>query len=245
MKKQLKYLLGFFLFIVICSETVYGLTPLNNIPKPNSLCLNSTYTLEPLPYSQDSLEPYWDSDTIVIHHEKLEQAYVDNYISEVSRYPELESIDFEEILHNSKIIPKESKETILKYAGGIYNHNFLWRSISPQGGGNPTANIGDAIETQFKSFDNFKLEFENTALNLCGSGWIWIVSDNKGNLSIKTTLNEDTPLVKKEHPILCLDLWEHAYYLKYQNRKSEYVTSFWSIVNWEFAENNYLNALKK
>lgn len=231
--------------MAICVETVYGLTPSNNIPKPNSLCLNSAYELDPLPYNNSALEPYLDSDTIVIHHDKIEQAYMDNYISEISRYPELETFEFEEILHNSKILPKASRETILKYAGGIYNHNFLWKSISPQGGGNPTANIREAIETQFESFDNFKIEFENTALNLYSSGWIWVISDNKGNLTIKTTTNEDTPLSKKYYPILCLDLWEHAYYLKYQNRKSEYITSFWNIVNWDFAENNYLNALKK
>lgn len=243
--KQSKCMLGVFLSLILWTETVYGLTPSNNTPKLNSLCLNSAYELDPLPYDKNALEPYLDSDTIIIHHEKIEQAYMDSYISEINRFPELETLEFEEILHNSKILPRSSKEALLKYAGGIYNHNFLWKSISPQGGGHPTANLGEAIETQFESFDNFKAEFENTALDLCGSGWIWVISDNKGNLTIKTTENEDTPLSKKDYPILCLDLWEHAYYLKYQNRKSEYITSFWSLANWEFAENNYLNALKK
>lgn len=206
---------------------------------------SNTFETFSLPYNYDALEPYIDKETLTIQHEKIEQAYIYNLNSEIINVPLLQNKTVEEILINKKVIPKNLREKILFSAGGIYNHNFFWNSISPEGGGNPRANIEDAIITQFGSLDNFKREFEAMGLNLNSSGWIWLLSDNKGNLLIKTTLNESTPLETKYTPILALDLWEHAYYLKYQNRREEYLHAYWNIVNWEFAEANFLNSFKK
>ena len=200
--------------------------------------------LNPLPYESDSLEPYIDTDTLNIHHENIEQEYIDKLNLIIENTPKLKEKSLYKILSKPKILPKKLRETFLDAGGAVYNHEFFWNSIISDAMKTPSSNIGDAINKQYGSFDNFKSEFEKVALNLLTPGWIWLISDNHGNLSIITTPNNTTPIYLKKYPIICLDLWEHAYYLKYQDRKIEYIKSFWNITNWEFAENNYINALK-
>lgn len=245
MKKIFISIFLLLLIVFLGNQFSYGLTPNRNVNKLNFSALKDGYKLLPLPYDNGSLEPYFDKETIVLHHEKIEQAFLYNYNIEAIKLSKLKGKDIEFVINNPNVIPKVIRQQILNLAGGIYNHHFFWKCLSPQGGGNPTANIESAIETQFGNFENFKLAFENAAFNICGSGWIWVTSDNKGNLAIEFSENEITPSTKNKSHIFCLDLWEHAYFLKHQNRKEEYLASFWNVINWDFAEHNYLNGLKK
>lgn len=210
----------------------------------NIVNLEEELKLNPLPYESDSLEPYIDADTLTIHHENIEQEYINKLNLIVENTPKLKEKSLYTLLSKPNILPKELREKFLDAAGAIYNHEFFWSSIISDAMKTPSSNIGDAINKQYGSFDNFKNEFEKVALNILTPGWIWLVSDNHGNLSIISTSNNNTPIGIKKYPIICLDLWEHAYYLKYQDRKIEYIKSFWNISNWEFAEKNYINALK-
>lgn len=195
-------------------------------------------TLPALAYAYDSLEPYIDSQTMHLHHDKHHQAYVDKAnkaIEDTDKAAENESM--ENILKN---ISKYSK-ALRNNLGGHYNHSLFWKVIGPNKGGKPSGDIASAINTNFGSFDKFKELFNNAAANQFGSGWAWLISNN-GKLDVTSTPNQDNPIMdvvdKKGHILLGLDVWEHAYYLKYQNRRPEYIDAFWNVVNWDAVNQN-------
>lgn len=248
MKKFTKVILFLIILLTLfgtIAVLAYDINPNSNINLLNLLNPIEKFKLEDLPYEANALEPTMDEYTLTLHHGKHEQAYIDALNIFLEKAPNLKDKSLEQMILNPKSIPKNLRKIIINNVSGIYNHEFFWKSINPNGGGKPFANIGDAIDKQYGSFENFKLEFEKIALETIGSGWIWLISDNKGNLIITSALNNTTPISVYETPIIVVDLWEHAYYLKYQNRKNEYLSGFWNIVNWDFAEKNYISGLKK
>ncbi|KLE16798.1 superoxide dismutase [Clostridium sp. C8] len=202
---------------------------------------DSKFELRPLPYAYDALEPYIDKETMTIHHDKHQKAYVDNLNKAIAKYPELYSKGLEGILRDLDSVPDDIRETVRNNAGGVYNHEFFWTIMSPKKDQTPKGDLLDAINRDFESYDNFKNQFKEAALNRFGSGWAWLVSNSDGKLSIISTPNQDSPISTGLIPIIGIDVWEHAYYLKYQNRRSEYIDNWWNVVNWEQAENNYNN----
>lgn len=200
----------------------------------------SKYILPPLPYSFGALEPYVDALTMEIHHDRHHQAYIDNLNAAIEKYPELAKIPLDKLLIDLEFVPAEIRTTIRNHGGGTYNHNFFWQIMSPKGGGVPNGPLVDLIKQRFDNFETFQNQFNNTAKSVFGSGWAWLVVDAQGELQIMPTLNQDTPIMFNARPVLGLDVWEHAYYLKYQNRRPDYISAWWQIVNWEQATENYL-----
>lgn len=205
----------------------------------NALNADEKFKLEPLPYSYDALEPFIDKETMKIHHDKHHQTYVDNLNKALSTNPEYYSKDLTWILTNLDSVPKEIRQNVINNAGGVYNHNFFWTVLAPKSGGTPTGELSKAINRDFGSFDNFKAEFKKAALGQFGSGWAWLVSDKDGKLSIISTSNQDSPISKGLKPLLTIDVWEHAYYLKYQNKRADYIDNMWNIINWPQVEKYY------
>jgi Fe-Mn family superoxide dismutase len=196
-----------------------------------------SFELKKLPYDYDALEPHIDKMTMEIHHTKHHGAYTNN-LNKAIEGTDLDKMAIEEILKN---VSKHSP-AVRNNGGGYYNHNLFWSIMSPRGGGKPFGEISKAIDKHFGSFDGFKEKFSNAAATRFGSGWAWLV-DRQGELVIFSTPNQDNPLMDvseiKGNPLLALDVWEHAYYLKYQNRRPDYINSFWHVVNWEEVENRF------
>lgn len=199
------------------------------------------FELKPLPYSYDSLEPYIDTQTMILHHDKHHQAYVDNLNNALSKHPDLNYNSLEDLLLNIDKLPEDIKIAVKNNGGGDYNHNFFWSIMGPNKGGNPTEDLGRAIERDFGSLKVFKEEFKKAALGRFGSGWAWLASDKDGKLTIISTANQDTLIPLGLTPIIAIDVWEHAYYLKYQNRRADYIENWWNVVNWDQAQENYKN----
>ena len=191
------------------------------------------FTLPALPYPHDALEPHIDKQTMEIHHGKHHQAYINNANAALEKYPNLQSKTAEELIADLSMVPDDIRTAIRNNAGGHSNHSFFWTVMGPNAGGTPKGDVADAINKKFGSFDNFKAEFAKAATTRFGSGWAWLCVDGKGELTVTSTANQDSPISDKLKPILGLDVWEHAYYLKYQNRRPDYVTAFWSVVNWD------------
>ena len=191
------------------------------------------FTLPDLLYEYDAFEPYIDAQTMEIHYSKHHQGYVDKLNTALEEYPDLLQKDVKKLLNNVEDFPVDIQTAIKNNGGGHANHSLFWTVISPDGGGNPKGDLRDALETRFNSLNDFKEEFEAIALSQFGSGWAWLVVDDDDDLQVHSTGNQDSPLMEDETPILVLDLWEHAYYLKYQNRRADYIRAFWKIVNWE------------
>ena len=190
------------------------------------------FQLVPLPYAYDALEPYIDTMTMQIHHDKHHAAYVNNLNAAIDKHPELSGKSVEELLSNLTAVPEDIRTAVRNHGGGTLNHNIYWEIMAPKAGGEPGGNLAKAIDGAFGSFANFKTEFEKASGARFGSGWAWLVK--KGNqVSILSTANQDSPLSDGMTPLLCVDVWEHAYYLKYQNRRAEYVTAWWNVVNWD------------
>lgn len=202
---------------------------------------DAQFQLKPLPYAYDALEPYIDKETMMLHHDKHEQAYLDNLNKAIAKHPELYSKGIEGILKDLDSIPSDIKQTVINNAGGVYNHDFFWNIMSPKKNQNPKGDLLNAINKDFESYDNFKAKFKEAALGRFGSGWAWLVLDKDGKLSIISTANQDSPISLGLTPIIGIDVWEHAYYLKYQNRRAEYIDNWWNVVNWEQAEKNFSN----
>ncbi|MGL4796837.1 MAG: superoxide dismutase [Paraclostridium sp.] len=199
------------------------------------------FKLMPLPYSYDALEPYIDKETMIIHHTKHHQAYVDNLNKIIANNPELSSKSLEDLLTNLDALPSNVKQGVINNAGGVYNHNFFWTIMGPNQSSNPTGDLSIAINKTFGNFDSFKSKFKDSAMSRFGSGWAWLVSDKNGNLSIISTANQDTPISIGLTPIIGIDVWEHAYYLKYKNKRSDYIDNWWNVLNWSQAAKNYTN----
>ncbi len=201
----------------------------------------SYYELPNLPYAYDALEPYIDAQTMQIHHDKHHAAYVTNLNAAIEKHPELAARPLEALLRDLNSVPEDIRTIVRNHGGGAWNHTLFWEIMAPQAGGVPQGTLAKAIEAAFGSFENFKGEFEKAANGRFGSGWAWLVKQNSG-LAIISTPNQDNPLSEGLVPILGLDVWEHAYYLKYQNRRAEYVTNWWNVVNWEEVARRYAEA---
>ncbi|MCF7546442.1 superoxide dismutase [Enterococcus faecium] len=191
-----------------------------------------TYTLPDLPYAYDALEPYIDEETMHLHHDKHHNTYVTNLNSAIEKYPELGEKTIEELLSDMDAIPTDIKTAVRNNGGGHANHSFFWEIMAPNAGGEPTGEIKEAINEAFGDFSSFKEEFKKAAAGRFGSGWAWLVMEN-GKLAITSTANQDSPLMEGKTPILGLDVWEHAYYLKYKNVRPDYIGAFWNVINWD------------
>lgn len=191
-----------------------------------------TYTLPDLPYAYDALEPYIDEETMHLHHDKHHNTYVTNLNAAIEKYPELGEKTIEELLSDMDAIPTDIKTAVRNNGGGHANHSFFWEIMAPNAGGEPTGEIKEAINEAFGDFSSFKEEFKKAAAGRFGSGWAWLVMEN-GKLAITSTANQDSPLMEGKTPILGLDVWEHAYYLKYKNVRPDYIAAFWNAINWD------------
>jgi Fe-Mn family superoxide dismutase len=189
------------------------------------------FTLPALPYDFAALEPSIDARTMEIHHDKHHAGYVNNLNAALEKAPELQSRSLDDLLQHLDAVPESIRTAVRNNAGGHWNHSMFWEIMSPKGGGEPTGKLADAIKSSFGDFATFKTQFADAAAKRFGSGWAWLVNDG-GKLSITSTPNQDTPVMEKKHPILGVDVWEHAYYLKYQNKRADYVTAWWNVVNW-------------
>ena len=189
------------------------------------------HTLPQLPYAFDALEPHIDAQTMQIHHGKHHQAYVNNLNAAIEKAPELANKSLDDLMREVNSVPESVRTAVRNNGGGHWNHTMFWEIMGPNAGGEPSGALADAITSAFGSFAKMKEQFAAAAAGRFGSGWAWIVSDG-GKLSITSTPNQDNPLMEGKHAILGLDVWEHAYYLKYQNKRPDYVTAWWNVVNW-------------
>jgi Fe-Mn family superoxide dismutase len=200
------------------------------------------FTLPKLPYAYDALEPHIDARTMEIHYTKHHQAYIANANKALEKHPELLALGVTGLLTKLNLVPEEIRTTVRNNVGGHVNHSFFWESLAPKAGGEPKAELAEVIQKTFGGFDAFKTQFGDAAMKRFGSGWAWLVF-SQGRLAVKSTANQDSPLTDGEVPVLGLDVWEHAYYLKYQNRRADYIAAFWNVVNWEQAAMNYRRAI--
>ena len=196
------------------------------------------FELVKLPYAVDALEPYIDAQTMSIHHDKHHQAYVTNLNAAIEKHPDLAGKSLEELLSDLNAIPEDIRMAVRNHGGGTWNHNMFWEIMGPKMGGAPSAELTRALEVAFGSFDAFKAEFEKAATTRFGSGWAWLVKKGDG-LAVLSTANQDTPVSDGMTPILGIDVWEHAYYLKYQNRRPEYISNWWNVINWDAVAARY------
>ncbi|MBN2118099.1 MAG: superoxide dismutase [Anaerolineales bacterium] len=202
-----------------------------------------SFELPKLPYAVDALEPYIDAQTMGIHHSKHHQAYITNLNAAIDKHPELAQKSLEDLLADLNAVPEDIRMAVRNHGGGTWNHNMFWEIMAPKAGGAPSAELLKALEAAFGSFDAFKTEFEKAANTRFGSGWAWLVR-KAGNLAIVSTANQDNPFSDGLIPIMGIDVWEHAYYLKYQNRRPEYVSNWWNVVNWDEVADRYNKARK-
>jgi len=196
------------------------------------------HTLPPLPYAPEALEPHIDAQTMNIHHGKHHQAYVTNLNAAIEKAPEIAGWSLDDLCRRINEVPEAVRTAVRNNGGGHWNHSLFWQLMAPNAGGEPTGALGDAIVAAFGSFATFKEQFQAAGMGRFGSGWAWLVSDN-GKLSIVSTPNQDNPLMEGKHAILGVDVWEHAYYLKYQNRRADYLGAFWNVVNWAEVAKRY------
>jgi Fe-Mn family superoxide dismutase len=189
------------------------------------------HSLPPLPYPANALEPHIDARTMEIHHGKHHQAYVTNLNAALDKHPELQSKSVEDLLAGINSVPEDIRTAVRNNGGGHANHTMFWEIMGPNAGGAPTGKIADAINGSFGGFDKFKEEFKKAAVGRFGSGWAWVI-DNGGKLAIESTANQDSPLMDGKKIVFGIDVWEHAYYLHYQNRRPDYVDAWWNVINW-------------
>lgn len=199
------------------------------------------FTLPELPYAHNALEPFFDEETMRLHHGKHHQTYVNNLNAAIEKHNELDDKTLEELLTNLDTIPEDIRAAVRNNGGGHLNHSMFWEWLSPNGGGVATAEIGDAITAKFGSFEEFKLQFKAAATGRFGSGWAWLVVKD-GELAITSTANQDNPISEGAKPILGLDVWEHAYYLKYHNVRPDYIEAFFNLINWDKVNELYAAA---
>lgn len=199
------------------------------------------HELPKLPYDYDALEPFIDAQTMQIHHTKHHQTYIDKLNAALEGHADLQKKTAEELVKNLNAIPENIRTAVRNHGGGHANHTFFWPIMQKGGGGEAHGNVADAIKSKFSSFENFKTQFSTAAAGLFGSGWAWLVASS-GQIEIITTPNQDSPLTTGKIPLLGIDVWEHAYYLKYQNKRADYVTAWWNVVNWSQVEKLFKHA---
>ena len=190
------------------------------------------HTLPALPYAPDALEPHIDKATMEIHHGKHHQAYINNLNAALEKHADLQGKSAEDLIKNLSAVPEDVRTAVRNNAGGHVNHSMFWQIMGPNAGGTPTGAIADALNSSFGSFDSFKEQFAKAATTRFGSGWAWLI-DAGGKLVVESTANQDSPLMEGKKPLLGIDVWEHAYYLKYQNRRPDYINAWWNVVNWD------------
>lgn len=201
------------------------------------------YTLPHLPYAYDALEPHIDAKTMEIHHSKHHQTYINNINAGIEGTP-WENLTVEQLVTQVNNVPTQLKNNVINNAGGHANHSLFWTIMSPQGGGQPIGKIAVAIEADLGGFDNFKEAFTKAALTRFGSGWAWLTVTPDQKLLVESSANQDSPLMQGHTPVLALDVWEHAYYLKYQNRRPEYISAFFNVVDWQEVNRRYEQAIQ-
>ncbi len=202
-----------------------------------------TNELPKLPYAYDALEPHIDKQTMEIHHTKHHKTYVDKLNAALESTPDLKDKPVEELLKNLNTVPEAIRTAVRNHGGGHYNHSLFWKMMAPNAGGNPSGAVSEEINKKFGSFEKFKEAFANSAVGVFGSGWTWLVWNGK-EVEIVNTSNQDSPLSTGKTPLLGIDVWEHSYYLKVQNRRPEYVSNWWNVVNWNQVNENLNNAKK-
>ncbi len=200
------------------------------------------HELPKLPYSYDALEPHIDARTMEIHYTKHHQTYINNLNAALEKHPDLQSKSVEDLLKNLNAIPEDIRTAVRNNGGGHLNHTMFWPMMSPNGGGEPKGELAGVINSAFGNFANFKDQFSKAAAGRFGSGWAWLCVDKGGKLTITSTPNQDNPISDGLKPVLGLDVWEHAYYLKYQNRRADYIAAWWNVVNWDQIARNYAGA---
>ena len=196
------------------------------------------FTLPALPYANDALEPHIDAKTMEIHHDKHHQAYVNNLNAAIEKAPELQSKSLDDLMRGINSVPESVRTAVRNNGGGHWNHSLFWQIMGPGKGGEPTGKLADAIKSAFGDFSKFKEQFAAAGAGRFGSGWAWLINDG-GKLSITSTPNQDNPLMEGKNAILGLDVWEHAYYLKYQNKRPDYIAAWWNVVNWDAVAERY------
>jgi len=189
------------------------------------------YSLPPLPYPSDALEPHIDKQTMEIHHGKHHNAYVTNLNAALDKHPEFQSKSLEDLLKGLSSVPEDIRTAVRNNGGGHWNHSMFWQIMGPKAGGQPTGAIADAITSSFGSFDKFKEEVKKAGVGRFGSGWAWVISSG-GKLTVESSANQDSPVMDGKKVVFGVDVWEHAYYLKYQNRRPDYIDAWWNVVNW-------------
>lgn len=197
------------------------------------------YELPPLPYDYSALEPYIDAQTMQLHHDKHHGTYVTNLNNALKDQAQFASLSLEELIRRINEVPESVRTTVRNNGGGHINHSMFWQIMKPNGGGEPTGAIASAIQSAFGSFDAFKTAFNDAGTKRFGSGWAWLVLDKSGKLQVTSTANQDSPFIDGLYPVMGNDVWEHAYYLKYQNRRPEYLNAWWNVVNWDEISRRY------
>lgn len=199
------------------------------------------FQLPALPYANDALEPHIDAQTMEIHHDRHHNTYVTNLNAALESAPELQGKSLEDLIANLDAVPESIRTAVRNNGGGHANHSLFWEVIGPNGGGQPTGALAEAINNELGGFDKFKEDFAKAATTRFGSGWAWLVVKD-GKLAVTSTPNQDSPIMEGQTPLLGLDVWEHAYYLKYQNKRPDYISAFWNVVNWDEVGKRYENA---
>lgn len=202
------------------------------------------FQLPELPYAKDALEPHIDTLTVEIHHDRHHNTYVTNLNTALESAPELQSKSLEDLISNLDSVPESIRTAVRNNGGGHHNHSLFWEVIGPNGGGQPTGAIADAINSELGGYDKFKEDFTKAATTRFGSGWAWLVVGKDGKLAVTSTPNQDSPLFEGLTPVLGLDVWEHAYYLKYQNKRPDYIAAFYNVINWDEVNKRYAAAKK-
>ncbi len=200
------------------------------------------FEVPPLPYGYDALEPYIDTETMHLHHDKHHAAYVNNLNAALKDQTQFASMDVDELMRHINDVPESIRTAVRNNGGGHSNHSMFWQIMGPNAGGSPTGELASAINSTFGSFDAFKAAFNDAGAKRFGSGWAWLILDQSGKLQVVSSANQDSPLMDGNYPILGNDVWEHAYYLKYQNRRPDYLAAWWNVVNWDEVAKRYAKA---
>jgi Fe-Mn family superoxide dismutase len=200
------------------------------------------FEVPPLPYDYNALEPYIDTQTMQLHHDKHHAAYVNNLNAALQNAPQFAALPIEQLIQRLNEVPDTIRTAVRNNGGGHLNHSMFWQIMTPNGGGQPSGELGNAINSTFGSFDQFKAAFNDAGVKRFGSGWAWLILDKNGSLQVISTANQDSPLTDGSFPIMGNDVWEHAYYLKYQNRRPDYLNAWWNVVNWSEIEKRYQQA---
>ena len=200
------------------------------------------FEVPPLPYDYNALEPYIDTQTMQLHHDKHHAAYVNNLNTALQNAPQFAALPIEQLIQRLNEVPDTIRTAVRNNGGGHLNHSMFWQIMTPNGGGQPSGELGNAINSTFGSFDQFKAAFNDAGVKRFGSGWAWLILDKNGSLQVVSTANQDSPLTDGSFPIMGNDVWEHAYYLKYQNRRPDYLNAWWNVVNWSEIEKRYQQA---